>query len=160
MGSQLQCCTNKSHIKMVSKSLASVFILVIAATSVQSRSLISGLLRSIVQEVKAEVKAAKAGPIAHPFGAKTETVYKNKNKADDDCDDCDDCDDANDCGDSGCCPYPVDDCDADTLFICCDSCTGNICGASEWACEQDAKNSLACQNRNRMRFLKTIVIEN
>merc|ERR1712032_1242278 len=134
MGSQLQGCTNKSHIIMVSKSLASVFILVIAATSVQSRSPISGLLRSIVQEVKAEVKAAKAGPIAHPFGAKTEVVYKNKNKDDDD-----------DCGDSGCCPYPVDDCDADTLFICCDSCTGNICGTSEWACEQDAKNSLASE---------------
>ena len=79
-------------------------ILVIAATSVQSRSPIGGILRSIVEEVKAEIKAAEARPIAHPFGAKTEVVYKNKNK-EVGCDDCDDdCDDANDCGDSGCCP--------------------------------------------------------
>ena len=46
--------------------------------------------------------------------------------------------------------------DQDALFICCDPCTGNICGTSIWACEQDAENSLACQNRNKMRFLKTI----
>ena len=52
----------------------------------------------------------------------------------------------------------MDDCSQDRLFICCDPCTGNTCGTSEWACEQEAKNSVACQNR--MRFLKTIVIEN
>ena len=52
--------------------------------------------------------------------------------------------------------HVINDCDQDRLFICCDPCTGNICGTSLWACEQDAENSLACQNRNKMRFLKTI----
>ena len=72
----------------------SVLILVVACASVQSRSPISGLLREIVEEVKAEVKAEEA--IAHPFGAKTEVVYKDNIV--------DDCDPANDCGDRGCCP--------------------------------------------------------
>ena len=79
---------------MVSKSF--VLILVVSCASVQSRSPISGLLREIVEEVKAEVKAEEA--IAQPFGAKTEVVYKNENK------EVGDCDSANDCGDSGCCP--------------------------------------------------------
>ena len=59
--------------------------------------------------------------------------------------------------------YVIDDCDddewtcdQDALFICCDPCTGNICGTSIWACEQDAENSLACRNRNKERLLKTI----
>merc|ERR1712172_251549 len=250
MGSQLQRCKEKSYSNMISKSF--VLILVVACASVQSRSPISGLLKELIEEVKAEVKAEEA--IAHPFGAKTEVAYKykNKNREVGDCepaDDCDadtlfvccepctgvicasaewacdansdiscqnrvrfletiltdghgktrshikkivgkevkaevqavktghiaqplgaknevvykgnivdDCDPANDCGDRGCCPYPVDDCSQDRLFICCDPCTGNTCGTSEWACEQETKNSVACQNR--MRFLKTIVIEN
>merc|ERR1711862_327353 len=108
---------------------------------------ISGLLKDLIEEVKAEVKAEEA--IVHPFGAKTEVVYKNENK------EVGDCDSANDCGDSGCCPYSVDDCDADTLFICCEPCTGNICGTSEWACEQDA--ALSCQNR--IRFLEAILTD-
>ena len=49
----------------------------------------------------------------------------------------------------------MDDCDADTLFICCEPCTGNICGTSEWACEQDA--ALSC--KNRIRFLETILTD-
>ena len=54
--------------------------------------------------------------------------------------------------------YPVDDCDQARLFICCDPCTGATCGTSSWACDNAAENSEACQNR--MRFLKTILIEN
>ena len=77
-------------------AISSVLILVVACASVQSRSPISGILKKLIEEVKAEVKAEEA--IAHPFGAKTEVVYKNENK------EVGDCDPANDCGDSGCCP--------------------------------------------------------
>ena len=49
----------------------------------------------------------------------------------------------------------MDDCSQDKLFICCDPCTGNICGTSEWACEQDA--ALSC--KNRIRFLETILTD-
>lgn len=108
------------------------------------------------------MKEARAVPhVPHPHAKKMEVVYK----AGDGCEDCDDCDDDHECdpaGDAGypddasCCPHVINDCDQDRLFICCDPCTGNICGTSLWACEQDAENSLACQNRNKMRFLKTI----
>lgn len=132
---------------MISKSF--VLILVVACVSVQSRSPISGLLKELIEEVKAEVKAEEA--IAHPFGAKTEVAYKYKNKNRE----VGDCDPANDCGDSGCCSQPVDDCDADTLFVCCEPCTGVICASAEWAC--DANSDISCQNR--VRFLETILTD-
>jgi len=124
---------------MVAKSIA-VLILVVACASVEARFPINGLIR--------QIKDAKR------FVAKTEVVFKSSEEVG--CADCDDCDDDKDCGDSGCCPYVINDCDQDKLFICCDPCTGNICGTSIWACEQDAENSVACQNRNKLRFLKTI----
>merc|ERR1711971_1140632 len=143
MGSQLQRCKEKSYSNMISKSF--VLILVVACVGVQSRSPISGLLKELIEEVKAEEA------IAHPFGAKTEVAYKYKNKNRE----VGDCDPANDCGDSGCCSQPVDDCDADTLFVCCEPCTGVICASAEWAC--DANSDISC--KNRVRFLETILTD-
>ena len=78
---------------------SSVLILVVACASVQSRSPISGLLKELIEEVKAEVKAEEA--IAHPLGAKTEVVYKNENKQ---VGHHNHCDDEHHCKDAGCCP--------------------------------------------------------
>jgi len=138
------------HNKMVARSIA-VLILVVACASVQARSPISGVIKQIMEKVRT------VPHIPHLHAKKIEVVYKAGEVTDN-------CPTGQDCGyPDGCCPKVVNDCssddwvdDQDKLFICCDPCTGNVCGTSIWACEQDAENSLACQNRNKMRFLKTI----
>merc|ERR1719273_1667444 len=122
---------------MASKLSYRLLILIVACVTVYARVPVKGLIREIIDEVESEMKAeADCKPAPHPFGGKKEVEEVEWR-----------CDPDYVCGVSGCCPYPVKGCDAN--FICCDPCTGNICGTSEWACDQAVKSSAACQNRKK-----------